>query len=129
MVDIAIHGNGDYVPNREVAKRQGISLKYLEKLLTTLKQQGIIKSKRGPGGGHKLSRDAAQITVGDLVRALEGGTGLVRCLHGGTVCERKPECLMHGVWVKVEQAMFDELDSVTIADLVGTVDCCDDARV
>ena len=119
ILDIALHGDAGPVPISDIAKRQGISEKYLEKLINELKKSGFIKSRRGVGGGHALARPASEITVGDIVRALEGDLSLVECGSNGGNCPRLAECLTRGVWMQAARAMHEKLDSITLADLVS----------
>jgi Rrf2 family protein len=113
------------VPIGEVAKRQGVSVKYLEKLIRELKQAGLIKSKRGPNGGHQLSRPAEDITLGDVVAVLEDGPELVDCAKGESTCPRAPNCLTRSIWMKAAQAMYSVLHGVSIADMC---ECCENGQ-
>lgn len=119
VLDIALYGGGSPVRITDVAERQHISYKYLEKLTIILKRAGIINSKRGPKGGHMLAKPLERITVGEVVRVLEGDYALTRCVATGMVCTRYTKCLMHGVWQEASQAMMQKLDSITFADLVA----------
>jgi len=126
VLDIAIHGTEKPVPVSEIAKRQNISLKYLEKLISKLKQGNIIQSHRGPFGGHMLARPADEITVGDLVRLLEDTGAITDCAETDTKicgeCNQAGECITQWVWIEASQAMFERLDSITIASLLEKFD-------
>lgn len=122
MVDIALHNAGGAVRIADVARRQGISAKYLEKLVQPLKRAHFIESRRGPGGGHTLARPLEDISVGEVVRALEGDTALTKCVATGRrACRNAQTCLTRKVWTEASQAMFDKLDSISLADLVRLV--------
>ena len=122
MVDIALHSGGGAVRIADVAKRQGISAKYLEKLVQPLKRAQFIDSRRGPGGGHTLARPLEEITVGAVVRVLEGDVALTKCAATGRrACRNAHTCLTRKVWTEASQAMFDKLDSISLADLVRLV--------
>jgi Rrf2 family protein len=123
-LDIAIHEHGGPVRSEDIAERQGISRKYLEKLAGELRRNGLIRSKRGPGGGLTLARSPEDVSVGDVVRALEGEDGLVRCGKDTTACPRVAECVMRKVWMEADKAMFDRLGAITIADLVSNAEDC-----
>jgi len=122
ILDIAAHGKGKPVPLSDVARRQNISLKYLEQLISKLKKANIINSHRGPFGGHMLAKSPAEITVGSLVRALEKETALTECAADEKkacgVCNRAGDCLSRWVWVEAGKAMFDRLDTITIEGLL-----------
>lgn len=119
MVDIALHDQDGAVRIADVARRQGISVKYLEKLVQPLKRSNFIESRRGPGGGHMLARPVEDISVGAVVRVLEGDTALTKCAATGRrACKNAATCLTRRVWAEASQAMFDKLDSISLADLV-----------
>lgn len=120
MLDMALHGQNGPVRIKDIAARQGVSVKYLEKLVRELKQAGFVRSRRGPRGGHELARPLDTITVGDIVRTLEGELTLVECdTDPGRSCPRLAECLTRGVWAEAARAMHQALDSITLADLVA----------
>ena len=119
MIDLAEHENGDYIPMKEVAERQGISLKYLARILPTLAKNGMIESVHGKGGGYKLTRAPADYRVGDILRLTEGDLAPVACLGAGAApCRRTAECRTLPLWQKLNGVVNDCLDSVTLADLM-----------
>lgn len=118
VLDIALHGQEGPVPISDIAQRQGISEKYLEKLINELKKAGLITSRRGVGGGHSLARPASRITAGDIVRALEKTETLAPCSDCGE-CTAAGQCMTRGIWIEAAQAMMDKLDSVSIQDLLN----------
>jgi Rrf2 family transcriptional regulator, cysteine metabolism repressor len=104
----------------EIAEREHLPAGYLEQLAMPLRRAGLIEGTRGAHGGYRLSRDPSQITVGDVVRALEGPVSPVECLSLEYLpgsCDREPGCLSHPVWDRVKQAIDQVLDSMTLADL------------
>jgi Rrf2 family protein len=123
LLDLALYGGDKPVPLREISRRQGISIKYLEHLTTKLKKGGLIVSQRGPFGGHKLARHPGEISIGDIVKNLEGTTALTECAESQEascgVCEKAGDCLSRWVWVEASQAMFDCLDQITLESLVN----------
>ncbi len=125
MVNLALSYNKGALPISEIAAREDISVSYLEQLLNKLRRHGVIKSQRGPRGGYALSRGPAMITVGDIVRVLEGDTAPVYCVANkkGSIrfCDRSKRCVAKGVWEKLGKAIDGVLDSVTLADLVHEV--------
>ena len=122
IIDLAIYGKKKSVPLSEVARRQNISVKYLEQLVRKLKQAEMIKSQRGPHGGHSLAKPLSDITVGDIVRTLEERTAITDCAETDDrqcgICNQAGDCLSRWVWVEASQAMFQCLDNITVADLL-----------
>ena len=102
----------------EIAKRQNISLKYLEQIIRPLKKADYIKSFRGAKGGHILSKPPEEITVGEIVAVLEGGDTLIHCDKGPEDCESVNTCLTRYLWMEAATAMFQRLSAITFADLI-----------
>jgi Rrf2 family iron-sulfur cluster assembly transcriptional regulator len=118
MLDMAQrYGNGP-INLAAVARRQGISVKYLEQIIIPLKKAQYVKSVRGPKGGHSLAKPPEEITVGEIVALLEEGASFAECSNNASVCERAETCITRGLWQDAAQAMFDQLKSITLADLV-----------
>lgn len=124
ILDIAMHCTVGPVRISDIASRQGLSTKYLEKLIRELKRAGFIASKRGPGGGHSLAMPPENISVGDVVRSLEGEAGLVECLENDELCQRIEQCPTREVWIKASKAMYAALDEISIADLLKEGSFC-----
>jgi Rrf2 family protein len=118
VLDIAQHHDAGPVSMSEVSLRQDISLKYLERLVGELQRAGIVKSMRGRVGGHVLALPPERITVGDVVRALEGESSSLPCGNNRLACPRSVHCLTRTIWVAADQAMFEKLDSVTVKDIL-----------
>jgi Rrf2 family protein len=119
MLDLA-EGIGDKpIPMGDIAKRQGLSRKYLHALLAGLKEAGLVQSVRGARGGYKLARSPAEIEVGEVVRAMEGDLAIVDCLKDDELCDRSPTCAAQRLWRALNDAMVDVLDQLTLADLVS----------
>lgn len=122
MLDLALHYRMDDTPVAlgSIAERQGISEEYLEQIFSSLRKSGIVESVRGAQGGYKLSRPADKITVGDILRVLEGSLAPVDCVVEGKApnCERYDTCALNDVWLKLRDAINECVDSVTLADLV-----------
>lgn len=119
ILDLAIHGRDGPVRIKDIAKRQGVSVKYLEKLVHELQAAGYVKSRRGPRGGHELAKPLETISVGDIVRTLEGDFRLVGCDGPDAVCPRAATCPTRDVWIEAARAMHRSLDAVTLADLAA----------
>ena len=118
MQDLAQHYDKGPVRIGEIAKRQDISVKYLEQLIIPLKQSNLISTIRGPKGGHMLARPPDQISVGQIVRALEGATELVGCIENPGECERSGSCLTRGIWEEASKAMYEKLNSITLSKML-----------
>lgn len=119
MLDLAEHAQEGYIPMKDVAQRQNVSLKYLEKILPVLAKNGIITGVQGKGGGYRLTRPAQNYTLGEILRLTEGSLAPVACLEcGAQGCDRAATCRTLPVWTKLDRIISDYLDSVTIADLL-----------
>jgi len=118
LLDMAQHYNQGPVHLGDIAKRQNISLKYLEQIIIPLKKAHYVESHRGPKGGHMLAKPPEQITVGEIVALLEEGTSLVECAEHAERCERSQNCPTRMIWQEAAQAMFDSLKAITLADLI-----------
>lgn len=118
VLDIAQHEKYGPVSMAETSLRQDISAKYLERLVGELQRAGIVKSLRGREGGHLLAMPPDKITVGDIVRILEGESAQLACSHNRLSCPRSVHCLTRAIWVAADQAMFEKLDSVTVHDIM-----------
>lgn len=119
MIEIASHDKDDPVSIHTIAERQGLSSRYLEQLLTPLKQAGLVKSVRGAQGGYVLGKDADKITAGDVIRVLEGPISPVECINElqPEECERACKCVTRDIWLEIRDAVSKILDSHTLADL------------
>jgi len=119
MVDLAQHYEKGPVSINDIARRQDISAKYLEQLIIPLKKKKHIKSVRGPKGGHMLARPPEEITVGEIVKTLEGGTGLVHCIENPESCSRVPICPTRDIWKTAAEAMYNRLNAITLFEIVN----------
>jgi Rrf2 family protein len=118
IVDLARHYNQGPIQSAEIAARQGIPEAYLEQLLTTLRKSGLIRSTRGPRGGHELARTPAEIRFADVIAALEGPLVPLDCLDDADACLLSPTCGMREVWQEVMLSTRRILEQTTIEDLV-----------
>lgn len=120
VFEIARHyGNGP-ISIKEIAERQGISFSYLEQILHKLGKAGLIDSVRGPAGGYLLARKPSELTIGDIVRVLEGPIALSHCLEPGesAECYQADDCVARMVWAKVGAKIEEALDSISFNDLL-----------
>ena len=119
MLDMAQHYNQGPIQLGDIAKRQDISVKYLEQIIIPLKRERYVRSVRGPKGGHVLAKPPEEITVGEIVALLERGDSLTECSLNPQVCDRSDTCPTRYVWKEAARAMFERLSAITLADLVA----------
>jgi len=119
MVDIAVHSFGDYIPLKIIAERQSISENYLEQVFSILRKAKLVKSARGSQGGYTLSKESSKITVGEVLRILEGDLNINGDDDGALGLDKTIKvCINTLVWQEVNQQINNVMDSVTLADLV-----------
>lgn len=119
MIDIAEHSGGDFVPMKEVAARQEISLKYIERIMPLLTKENLVEGQHGKGGGYRLCRPPEDYSVGEILRATEGGLAPVACLEcGAKPCSRAAECRTLPMWQKYYAMTNEFFDGISIADLM-----------
>ncbi len=121
MIDLAEHRSGRYIPMKEVAARQEISLKYIERIMPLLTKAGLVDGQHGKGGGYMLRREPESYTAGEILRAAEGDLAPVACLGcGAQPCPRAAMCRTLPMWERYYKLTNDFFDSVTLAELAGT---------
>ena len=118
MLDLAQHYDQGPIQIGDIAKRQDISVKYLEQLIIPLKKANYVKSVRGPKGGHVLGKLPQEITVGDIVKVLEGGISLSDCIENPHTCNNSSNCLTRGLWTEATKAMYEKLNAVTLSEMI-----------
>lgn len=121
MVDLAEHRKGgEYLPMREVARRQEISLKYLEQILPLLTKAGLLEGLQGKGGGYRLCREPDEYSVGEILRAAEGSLAPVSCLEcGAKPCRRAAECRTLPVWKEYYRLTEEFFDGISLENLMN----------
>jgi len=124
VFEIARHFGRGPLTIKEIADRQGISFSYLEQILHKLGKAGVIESVRGPAGGYLLARKPAELTIGDIVRTLEGPIALSHCLEPGESgdCNQADDCVARMVWAKVGAKIEEALDGISFDDLLHQQD-------
>jgi len=119
MIDLAEHVNGKYIPMKEIADRQDVSLKYMTKIMQALTKSGMLDGQHGKGGGYKLNRDPEEYRVGDILRLTEGTLAPVACIdETDCKCDRSFECRTRPMWNELDKLISEYLDGITIADLM-----------
>ena len=119
LLDLAEHNNGEYIPLMDIAKRQEISEKYLESIVSVLSKNKFVTALRGKGGGYRLARDPGQYTIGSILRLTEGSLAPVACLEDEpNQCPRSQECTTLPFWEGMWRVINEYADSVQLADLI-----------
>ena len=118
MLDLALHFEQGAVTLSDIAKRQGISLSYLEQLFAKLRRNGLVDSIRGPGGGYNLAREPSRISVAEIVLAINENIDARRC-GGEQNCAQDERCLTHQLWEDLSERIHTFLSGITLADLVS----------
>ena len=118
MLELACHYGEGPIELREIAKREDISLKYLEQVIVPLRTAGLVKSARGSKGGYALAKHPSEIYLKDLVETLDGPLNLIECLKDPKVCQKVPYCITRDIWQEVSEAIDGIFHSVTLEDMV-----------
>jgi Rrf2 family cysteine metabolism transcriptional repressor len=118
MLELACHYGEGPIELREIAKREDISLKYLEQVIVPLRTAGLVKSARGSKGGYSLAKHPSEIYLKDLVETLDGPLNLIECLRDPKVCQKVPNCITRDIWQEVSEAIDGIFHSVTLEDMV-----------
>jgi Rrf2 family iron-sulfur cluster assembly transcriptional regulator len=119
MVDLALRHGGGPVTLAEISSRQKISLSYLEQLFGKLRRHALVDSVRGPGGGYRLAKDMAEISVAEVILAVDEPIDATQCA-GKENCRDEQKCLTHDLWATLNERIFDYLESVTLRQLVDS---------
>lgn len=128
MVDIAVNSNGELVALNTIAERQDVSMNYLEQVFSVLRKAGLVKSMKGAQGGYTLSDDPSKITVGMVLRILEGDLSVVADEEGEDHKSTIQHCLNVNVWQKINKSIDDVIDSITLEDLANEYRAMGDAN-
>lgn len=120
MIDLAENYGKGFIPMKEVAERQNISLKYLERILPVLTKKKLIEGLQGKGGGYRLTAEPDRYSVGEILRLTEGELAPVACLNGGTnTCERSETCKTLPIWSELYKLINTYFDGIALSDLLG----------
>ena len=119
MLDLATNDNGEPIRLKDVARRQSISEKYLEQIIAILNKAGYVRSIRGPQGGYSLSREPEDYTIGMILRLTEGSLSPVECVEADALpCDREESCVTRIIWQKLNDAINNVVDNITLEDLL-----------
>jgi len=119
MVELASHYGEGPIELKEIAKRENISLKYLEQVINPLRADGLVKAIRGAKGGYSLAKPPSEICLYDVIETLEGPLNLLDCLHDTKACQKVSSCVTREIWKEVSDAMSKIFYSVTLEDMVN----------
>ena len=118
MLDLAEHAEEGCASVKSIAQRQGISDKYLEQIIKSLSEAGLVESHRGKQGGYTLTKPVQEYTVGEILRVTEGSLALVSCVEDASCCAQCGGCVTKDVWQKISDAINDVVDHITLDTLV-----------
>ena len=117
MLDLAIHDKAGPVTLGDISQCQGISLSYLEQLFSSLRKSGLVKGVRGPGGGYRLAKPASEISIAQIITAVDESVDITNC-HGKGDCQGGERCLTHELWADLSDRLYNFLDNITLAQFV-----------
>ena len=119
LLDLCDSAPGTYVPMKEIAEREGISVKYMEQIMPVLVKNGLVEAVHGKGGGYRLAVAPSECRVGDILRLTEGGLAPVACLScGAEPCQRYADCKTIGMWREFNRITNEYFNGITLADLL-----------
>ena len=118
MMDLALNGNEKYITLKDIANRQGISIKYLEQIISLLNKAGYLETLRGSLGGYKLAKKPNEYIVGDILRATEGNLAPTYCVTDDALCDKKSNCKKYSFWKGLDDVISEYVDSKTLEDLI-----------
>lgn len=120
MLELAANYENGNIPLKYISQKQDISDKYLEQIINSLNKAGLVKSVRGSQGGYHLSSAPDKITVGQILRVLEGSLSPVSCVENDDECEKQANCLTYPLWKELNDAICAVVDTKTLADLLAS---------
>ena len=119
MLELASHYGEGPIELKEIARKENISLKYLEQVINPLRMAGLVKAIRGSRGGYSLAKSPSEICLYDVIETLEGPLNLIECLHDSKVCQKVPSCVTREIWKEVSDTISKIFYSVTLEDMVN----------
>ena len=119
MIDLAENGTDSFTPLKNIAERQGLSLKYVGRIIPELSNAGLVEGVQGKGGGYRLARHPKECTVGEILRLTEGNLAPVSCLDcDAPMCDRKENCRTLTMWTDFHRLINNYFDGITLAQLM-----------
>ena len=129
MLDLALNGTQGPVTLADISENQGISLSYLEQLFAALRSKGLVRGVRGPGGGYYLGRDSAEISIADIICAVDEWVEYTRRKRESQTIHEGQRCLTHSLWDDLSEQIFDFLTDISLHDLVKRGEMREAARL
>lgn len=117
LIELAVN-NKSYVSLKDISKNEGISNKFLERIVSRLKKAGFVESERGPVGGYRLKKDPKEITLKEVIDLFEGNEALVECLIDPLLCERSGFCKSRSLWKEADKKINEALQSIKLTDII-----------
>ena len=127
MLDLALNGVDGPVTLADISENQGISLSYLEQLFASLRSKGLVRGVRGPGGGYYLGREADQITIANIICAVDEWVEFTRC-QGKENCVGGHRCMTHSLWNSLSEKIYEFIEGIKMGDLIENSDVLDVAE-
>lgn len=120
LIDLGIHSETEAVSLQSIADRQNISMSYLEQLMAMLKKSGLVTSSRGAFGGYRLAKAAEELSVGDILRVLEGSLDAAACpgIENDGTCQGADVCVAKIVWKRINDSITDAVDTLMLSELI-----------
>ncbi len=118
MLELALNYKKGSMPLNEIARKQDVSERYLERMMSALVSAGFARSSRGKGGGFSLAKPPGKIRLSQVIQVVEGSIAPVECIDNPKFCNRVDTCITRDIWTKLKNAMLEVLDSVTLEDMV-----------
>ncbi len=120
MYELSTYDDDQAVSLKDIAKNQGLSLSYLEQLFSTLKKERLVLSQRGAKGGYKLAKPPGKISIGDIIRAVEGPIEFSECVGGAEdyQCDKSAMCVTKDIWQEVNDSINNVIDNITLKDIL-----------
>ncbi|NLK72403.1 MAG: Rrf2 family transcriptional regulator [Clostridiales bacterium] len=118
IYEIGLHFDDKPISLNTISSKYDISLSYLEQIIALLKKEGLIKSRRGIYGGYSLAKQPEKISIGDIIRALEGSYAPTECVEENDLCEQQPSCVTHYVYKKINDSISEVVNNLTLKDLI-----------
>ena len=119
MLDLAVNYQKGCTTIKDVSNRQDVSARYLENLMMPLRASGLVRTERGKSGGYILGKDPSEITLGEVVRMLDGTFTIVPCIKDPKLCHRAPNCVTRRIWGRLQEAITHILDGLTLEDMIN----------
>jgi Rrf2 family protein len=119
MLELALHYGEGPIELKEIAKKENISIKYLEQVIIPLRTAGLVKSMRGSKGGYSLAKPPSEVILNDLIEILDGPVNLIECLQDPKICQKTPSCVTRDIWKEVSDAINRIFHSITLQDMIN----------